>query len=299
MKRSEKFKCEICDFGSSHRGDFKRHLSTIKHMKRVLVVSMSPSDNVVCSVCERVFKSSSGLWKHRKSCVKTKRETMGYNDVVLENAELKNEMNKMKNSLPVLFNNMRNILKTQNDIITKQNSMVVGNQTNIVYNNKISINVYLNQTCKDAMNLKDFIDNLSVSLEDLKYTKDHGYVKGISNIFVKQLNDMEPTQRPIHCSDDKRLKFYIKDDNKWEKDNNNYKLDRSINNMALKQIKKIKDWEYQHPNYSKSPQLLMEWHSMIKAVMGSEMTGVKPNNNENIKKEIGGSVKLSMNMLNK
>lgn len=294
----ERFRCEICDFGSSHRGDFKRHNSTIKHMKGILVVSVNPLDGVVCSTCKKVFKSSSGLWKHQKSCVTTKQETRGYADVVLENTELKNEMNKMKDSLPILFNNMRDILKTQNEIITKQNETMVGNQTNNIYN-KISINVYLNQTCKDAMNLKDFIDNLSVSLEDLKYTKDHGYVKGISNIFVKQLNGMEPTQRPIHCSDDKRLKFYIKDDNKWEKDNNNNKLDKSINNMALKQIKKIKDWEYQHPNYSNSPQLLMEWHSMIKAVMGSETTGTKSNNNENIKKEISTSVKLSVNMLNK
>ena len=133
-------------------------------MKGILAVSVNPLDEVMCSICKKVFKSSSGLWKHQKGCLTTR----GYAGVVLENTELKNEMNKMKDSLPMLFNNMQNILKTQNEIITKQNATVVGNHTNNIYN-KISINMYLNQTCKDAMNLKDFIDNLSVSLEDLKY----------------------------------------------------------------------------------------------------------------------------------
>ena len=113
----------------------------------------------------------------------------------------------------------------------------------------MNINIYLNEHCKNAMNLTDFVENVKVSLEDLLYTKNHGYVKGISNIFVKQLKDMEPTQRPIHCSDKKRLQFYVKDDNKWEKDNSNEKIDKSIDKITKKQILAIKLWEKEHPNY--------------------------------------------------
>jgi len=204
----------------------------------------------------------------------------------------------MKEALPILFSNMQDILKTQNEIIAGQKGDTTI-YTNNIYNNKISINVFLNETCKNAMNLKDFIDNLKVSLDDLEYTKDHGYVKGISNIFVKQLKDMEPTQRPIHCSDDKRLKFYVKEDDKWEKDSKNTKLNKSINDLAVKQIKKIKDWEQLHPKYEESQELLMEWHAMVNAVMGSNNGKSSDKTSESIKREIGQNVKLSNKMLNK
>ena len=137
----------------------------------------------------------------------------------------------------------------------------------------MNINIYLNEHCKNAMNLTDFVENVKVSLEDLLYTKNHGYVKGISNIFVKQLKDMEPTQRPIHCSDKKRLQFYVKDDNKWEKDNSNEKIDKSIDKITKKQILAIKLWEKEHPNYLEDEKLTRIWSKMIKN-MG---TGVSEN----------------------
>ena len=166
----------------------------------------------------------------------------------------------------------------------------LGNTTN---NNTMNINIYLNEHCKNAMNLTDFVENVKVSLEDLLYTKNHGYVKGISNIFVKQLKDMEPTQRPIHCSDKKRLQFYVKDDNKWEKDNSNEKIDKSIDKITKKQILAIKLWEKEHPNYLEDEKLTRIWSKMIKN-MG---TGVSENvtaekEKTNIKKEVGMTVQL-------
>ena len=157
----------------------------------------------------------------------------------------------------------------------------------------MNINIYLNEHCKNAMNLTDFVENVKVSLEDLLYTKNHGYVKGISNIFVKQLKDMEPTQRPIHCSDKKRLQFYVKDDNKWEKDESNEKIDKSIDKITKKQILAIKLWEKEHPNYLEDEKLTHIWSKMIKN-MG---TGVSENvtaekEKTNIKKEVGMTVQL-------
>ena len=98
---------------------------------------------------------------------------------------------------------------------------------------------------------KDFLDNLQISLEDLKYTKEHGYAKGISNIFVKQLRDLKPNERPIHCSDKKRLQFYVKDNNSWERDAQHKKIDSTIQDITIKQIKQLKEWEKAHPNYLK------------------------------------------------
>ena len=110
------------------------------------------------------------------------------------------------------------LLKKSIDTNTKMMPKIGNNN-----NNTISINFFLNETCKNAMNLTDFIDQLQVSLEDLSYSKDNGFVKGVTNIFAKQLQDLKPTERPIHCSDKKRLQFYVKDDDKWFKDAGNEK----------------------------------------------------------------------------
>ena len=130
------------------------------------------------------------------------------------------EKESLKNEVKELRQMMEKMIQAQsetNKCFHKTLDNMIGKVGNNTYNNKMSINVYLNEYCKDAMNLTDFVDKLKVSLEDLMYTKDHGYVKGISNIFVKQLQDMKPTERPIHCSDKKRLQFYVKNENKWEK----------------------------------------------------------------------------------
>ena len=96
------------------------------------------------------------------------------------------------------------------------------------------INLFLNESCKDAMNFTDFVENLQITLEDLKFTKDNGYVEGVTNIFTKLLQDMKPTERPIHCIDKKRLQYYVKDDDKWQKDNDNKKIDQTLTNIKLK-----------------------------------------------------------------
>ena len=133
-------------------------------------------------------------------------------------------------------------------------------------NNTISINVFLNEQCKNAMNLTDFMDKVKISLEDLAYSKNNGYVKGVTNIFAKQLKDLKPTERPIHCSDTKRLQFYVKDEDKWAKDENNEKINNTLTNIKVKQSIKIGDWEKLHPNYRDDPQLLDDWMSMMAGI---------------------------------
>jgi hypothetical protein len=159
-------------------------------------------------------------------------------------------------------------------------------------NKKMTINVFLNQECKNAMNLTDFVENVKVSLEDLKYTKEHGYIKGISNIFAKNLQDLDPKERPIHCSDKKRLQFYVKEEDKWEKDMANAKINKTIEDITIKQIKRIKEWERKHPDYLKDDRLLQEWHRMIQQITGSGNDDERERNKEQIKKSLGNTIEI-------
>ena len=164
-------------------------------------------------------------------------------------------------------------------------------------NKKMTINVFLNQECKNAMNLTDFMENLNVSLDDLEYTKEHGYIKGISNLFVKHLQDLDPTERPIHCSDKKRLQFYVKEENKWEKDKNHQKIDKTIEDITVKQIKRIKEWEKQHPDYLHNDKLLQEWHKMIQQMTGSGDEVERLKHKDQIKKSLGNSIEIKDAMI--
>ena len=132
--------------------------------------------------------------------------------------------------MTTLYNNnveqlLKNILKENKELKEQMKNMQINNNytTNNTTNNnqKLSINVFLNEKCKNAMSLNDFVDKIQLSLKDLEFTNKHGFVEGVSNIFIKNLNDMDVTERPIHCSDQKRLQFYVKKEDKWEKDKKN------------------------------------------------------------------------------
>ena len=161
---------------------------------------------------------------------------------------------------------------------------IAGNNCNNT--NNISINMYLNENCKNAMNLEDFVRNITVSLQDLDYSTQNGYAKGIANIFMKQLEGLDPTKRPIHCSDKKRLQFYVKDDDKWEKDNDNVKLTNSIKNVGMEQVKKMTTWEKKHPDYMKNPGELNEWQKMLENISGGINEFEIKKNQSKIQKEL-------------
>ena len=167
---------------------------------------------------------------------------------------------------------------TINQLIPK-----VGNTTNY---NKMTVNVFLNEKCKNAMNLTDFVEQLHLSFDDVMYTRDNGYIKGITNIFMKNLIGMEPTNRPIHCSDQKRLSFYVKDENKWEKDDK--KIQKTISEVSQKQTQQIKEWEKQYPEWNKSDKETEMYLQMVKQVMGGNLE----ENSEEIKRNISEVIEL-------
>ena len=157
----------------------------------------------------------------------------------------------------------------------------------------MTINVYLNEKCKGAMNLTDFVDKIKISLQDLSFTNKNGLIEGVSNIFAKELEDMEPTERPIHCSNKNNMHFYIKDSDKWEQDKQHIKLDKSIENVMNKQLKQIKIWEKEHPNFMDDDKLVKKWHKIISNTIVDD----KKKDFSDIKKKIVSSVEIKNDLI--
>ena len=246
-----------------------------------------------CEFCKKVYKFRSGLCRHRKKC-----DGVGKNEMLnMTNQKLQDDKpsqydnsgsENIQNALKLLAQTMAKQESILEKLVDSQKEMIpcIGNNNN----NKISINIFLNEKCKDAMNLTDFVNNIKISLEDLQYTNQHGYVKGISNIFQKNLTDLKATERPIHCSDTKRLQFYVKEEDKWEKDISHHKINEGINKVGKKQILQIKEWEKDHPDFLDHEEQYMEWNKMIASIMGGGTETVRERNIENIKKHISEKV---------
>lgn len=253
-KKKRAWNCKYCNYNTFHKGTYERHLASKKHEKEIL----NKNHPFNCENCKLGFNSRTTLWRHKKKCdIK----------ISLGDRNTYDSISKLTEELEKKSKENKELMQLLNKVVEQNTEMVprIGNNNNT--NNNISINVILNEKCKDAMNLTDFVDKVNVSLEDLMYTKNNGYAKGISNILVNQLKDMSVEDRPIHCSDQNMLQFYVKDENKWEKDDKNDKVNNSINKIQKKQIRRIKEWTDKHPNFLDDLQLYTEYQKMVKSTM--------------------------------
>jgi len=305
-KIRKKYVCESCDYSTTEKRDWNKHISTRKHkmvtndnkksedvnvlnnqnhikanytsnrLKHKKIENSEKSQKFICHICNKEYKHRSGLSRHKKLHI----EDNTTSNIIVEKQQ--KQIDELQDLLKTTLEQNKNTL---DNLLPK-----LGNTT---YNttNKMTINVFLNEECKDAMNLTDFVNQLELSLEDLIYTKNHGYAKGISNIFLKNLGYLKPTERPIHCSDKKRLQFYVKDENKWEKDNNE-KINKSINQVNRKQLQQIKEWEQLHPEWASNDQETDLYLQMIQEVMGGNNEEEIIKNRETIKKELGNILDL-------
>jgi len=263
-KKKKAWNCKYCNYNTFHKGTYERHVASKKHKNEIL----NKSHPFNCENCTMGFNSRTTLWRHKKKC-----DTQ----ISLGDRNTYDSISKLTEKLEKKSKENKELMQLLNKVVEQNTEMVprIGNNNT---NNNISINVILNKKCKDAMNLTDFVDELNVSLEDLMYTKNNGYAKGISNIFVNQLKYMSVEDRPIHCSDQNMLQFYVKDENKWEKDEKNDKVNNSINKIQKKQIRKIKEWTDKHPNFLDDPELYIEYQKMVKSTMCinfNEITDIK------------------------
>ena len=293
-----KYKCETCSYYTNYKKDFNKHISTKKHkigQKKLAKISnkrltKSPKEHI-CINCKKKYKHASSLCKHKKTCFKKKEN----------NSETDSENDFNNSEMMKMCKMFMETTKKQNEIIEKlaEKNQVNNTYNNCSTNNKMTINLFLNDTCKNAMNLTDFVKNIEVSLEDLEFTSQNGFRKGINNIINKQLKDLQPTERPFHCSDSKRLQFYVKEDDKWEKDVQNKKIDKSIHDVKMKQIEKLFEWQDAHPNYRDNKSLDNHWHEMVKEIMGGSSVKEQHKFADKIKKTLGKEIDMKEAMENK
>jgi len=269
IKTTEKFFCEKCDFKCCKKGDWTRHITTRKHIKGVNGDVLVTIDDILlnhtCDKCSKTYHSRNGLWTHKKKCLANN---------ILEKKEENNEIIVKDNQIEKLTNLVLEVLK-QNQELTKQiietskPNYITNN--NCTTNNKFNLNIFLNEKCKDAINMSDFIESLQLSLTDLEKVGTQGFIQGISNIFVNGLKALDVCKRPLHCSDFKREILYIKDENKWEKeDEDKQHITKAIKQVAHKNIKQIPIWVKENPNCKDSQSIKNdEYLHLISNSMGA------------------------------
>ena len=257
-KSNEKYICESCDFICSKKSNYEKHLRTLKHNRHQNGSKKMPknAENSLWScICGRTYKYESGYYRHRKTCV------------IYQNAESNLESKNDELDYKSLFLNMiheNKQLRSQiTDLIPK-----VGN--NIVNKQRFNINIFLNEQCKDALTMNEFIDKIKVTLDNLLLTKDKGITEGVSNIFIENMNKLSVHERPIHCTDMKRETVYIKcedgedKNNKWEKDDENIKLKSALKKITQVQQQHLTEWTREHPDWKNDPELQKEYITLVK-----------------------------------
>jgi hypothetical protein len=237
-----KFYCNICHYGTGRKCNYTTHLISTRHCENYAkemfgnkIQQKFSKTQLFCEKCNKEFQSSSGLWKHKQKCS----FTVTCNDpsdkelimlLIKENSELKNMMTKV--------------------IENGTNNTIHNNINNINSHNKtFNLQVFLNETCKDAMNISDFIESVKLQVSDLENVGKVGYIEGISNIIIKNLQALEVEKRPVHCTDQKREVIYVKEDNVWEKeDEANKRLRKAIRTIAHKNICMFKAFREKYPD---------------------------------------------------
>jgi hypothetical protein len=257
MEKSPKvaiiYDCKICNYSCSKKSDFYKHTLTRKHQNRTNRMENSPkvAEKFICD-CGKIYKARNSLWYHKKQCQSNNVRVSNTNESIVPHqidANLVVELLKQNKEFKELIidQNKQIIDLAKNSGNTTNNNITTNNTTN---NNRFNLNVFLNETCKDAMNLNDFIQSIELNIDDFINTGEVGYVKGISSIMVDRIKDMEPHVRPIHCTDLKREIVYVKDSNKWAKeDENKTHIRKAVRIVADKNQAQVHPWIEQNPNY--------------------------------------------------
>lgn len=267
-KSSIFYVCEKCDYKTSRISQWRRHIVTPKHQMDNNMDNLDNkkgSNEYKCN-CGKVYSYNTGLYKHKKKCKKV--PLLG-NDNSETNLQTINEDEMSDKQLIMMLlkdnNDTKNILFTtlkeqqehQKYMMDIIKNVTTHSNTNTINNNcgntnkTFNLQLFLNETCKDAINMSDFINEIQVSISDLETTGSLGYAEGISKVFNRNLNEMNHNDRPIHCSDSKREIIYIRENNQWTKDDDKKtNLTRAIKCLANKNIKQISEWQKLHPEFA-------------------------------------------------
>ena len=307
QKNAKKYDCTNCDFSTSNKCNYNKHLLTAKHQS-LTFVNINNAEEFVCDKCNKFYKSRVGLWSHNKKCsvknnfnpilqpsqIDDNNEEMyclssSNNKMILEiikeNNEFKNLLVEQSKQVLDLQKENNVIMKENKDIINKMVEItqhqltvptnVTNNTTNHNNQNNFNLNLFLNETCKDAMNIQEFLENIKITFEELLTIENAGFVNGVSDIFMKRLRDLEVTKRPIHCTDVKRETIYLKECNAWNKDDkDNTKLKDVIEKIEKKNVVSLHQWCTDNPDsrINNTPNNLLRDKIFYQTLQGDERT---------------------------
>ena len=260
---AKNYNCTVCHICCSKKNDWDRHILTRKHIGKQTSNEIHPTKIFSCEKCSKIYKSRKGLWGHNKTCVITNKNNNEVNNIIIDIVSIDNNepiLDKNEKLIEILIkenSEMKNIvleIVKSNSELQKQlvdsckNSNIIINSNNNSHNKTFNLQFFLNEQCKDAMNISDFINTFELQLEDLESVGELGYVEGVTKIIVDKLNSMDIYKRPMHCSDAKREILYIKDNNKWEKEERtNPKLRKAIKSVSFKNMKLAVVWSDTYP----------------------------------------------------
>ena len=269
QKRHENFVCEKCNFITSHKTKYDRHINTRKH---IMLTSTDEKRTTALFVCEcgKSYKHRQSLSVHKRKCIYLKNNNEN-NEIEDDNrveqttddlkklvCKLMNENNEIKN----------NIMKENKELRAQVSELIpkVGNNNTVNNNQKFNVNIFLNTQCKDAINMNDFIKSIEISLEQLDYTKKNGLALGLSNAIVENMNKLSLYERPMHCTDIKRETLYIKEQDKWLKDENKEKIKNAIKKASGKNYNALQNWKNNNPDFIYDNNKQEDFSNMISTI---------------------------------
>lgn len=248
------FGCEKCAFACYKSGDWNRHVLTSKHQSATQLHQFTSNTQklhprVECENCPKSFKSRSGLWRHKKTCIQEKEEKKEENkDNVICDKEFVMKVLQQNNELQKQLIDSQKQMMSLLEKGTHNTNNNSNNSINTTNKNKFNLNFFLNETCKNAINLTDFVKDIQLQLGDLEKIGEIGYVNGMSDIIVKNLNGMDLNKRPVHCTDKKRQTLYVRDENKWDKEEkDNPKVKKAIRMVSSKNMDLLLEYQKKHP----------------------------------------------------
>jgi hypothetical protein len=298
-KNRKNFECHSCDYITYNKYDYEKHLKTNKHKKAILAMaiadlaiqkSQKSQTTIYKCHCGKAYKDNSGLWKHKKHCCDFftgEITTELVLQLIKDNRDMQKLCMEQSHTIQQQHNTLNNIVQ---DVVKNGVTNNCNNTTTNSHNKAFNLNVFLNETCKEAINMSDFVSSIKMNLDDLEHTGRKGYIEGISNIIIRNLNDLEHHHRPIHCSDNKREIIYIKDNDRWEKECNDKPiLTKAIKVIANENIKQIKHWQQKNPDCTHSDS---KKNNLYLKIVSNSMNGLtEEEGNKNINKIISNVAK--------
>jgi len=296
-EKTPKYPCETCNYATNNKKDYSRHLLTSKHQNETNMKQMKQNylflpiqnNNFICDQCSSSFSSRTTLWRHKKSCNPDESDNNADTSLIVQLMKQNDDFKHLlieQNKAMIEQNNK--VFESHNQLIEmcKQNASSITNNTVNSHNKTFNLQVFLNEDCKDAMNITDFVNSINLQLSDLEHVGKVGYVEGISNIIIKNLNALDVTKRPVHCTDPKRETIYIKDGDVWEKDeDDNKKLRKMIKSVAFRNCKNTRLFKEKYPDCMKSESKYSDMYNkiIIEVMGGTSATNDIENQNKIIR----------------